>query len=93
MRRVTSPIESRSERTAENAKNAERTILSDLCDLRGFFWTSVCLIAAATLSAQAPAPKRIKRAIELLEQGQPISRTPAVIVNLPVNGNGGRRPR
>ena len=52
MRRMTLPIEPRG--------------------LRGFFWTSVCVIAAATLSAQAPKPRRINRAIDLLEQGQPI---------------------
>jgi 4-hydroxy-2-oxoheptanedioate aldolase len=71
MRRVTLRIEPRSEGTAENAKAAKQTVPGDLCDLRGFFWTLACLIAAATLSAQAPA-KRINRAVELLEQGQPI---------------------
>jgi 4-hydroxy-2-oxoheptanedioate aldolase len=37
------------------------------------FGLSLCLIAALVSAlAQAPAPKRINRAIELLEQGQPI---------------------
>jgi 4-hydroxy-2-oxoheptanedioate aldolase len=66
------PSEPRSEGTAENAKNAEQIILGDLRGLRGFFWASVCVIAVATLSAQAPKAHRINRAIELLEQGQPI---------------------
>jgi 4-hydroxy-2-oxoheptanedioate aldolase len=69
---MTLPIELRSEGTAENAKTAKRIVLGDLRGLRGSFWTSVCVIAAATLSAQAPKPHRINRAIELLQQGQPI---------------------
>jgi len=34
--------------------------------------TVALLLCAATLPAQSPSPKRINRAIELLEQGQPI---------------------
>src|SRR4051794_37603911 len=40
--------------------------------LRGFFCTSICLVVAISLSAQDAKPHRINRAIELLEQGQPI---------------------
>src|SRR5438067_421980 len=72
MRRVTLRITPRSEGTAKTAKNAERIVLGGLRGLRGFFWTSVCLLAIATLSAQPAAPHRINRAIELLAQGQPI---------------------
>src|SRR3954462_7716084 len=71
MRRVT-PTEPRSEQTAEYAKSAEQNVLPDPGDLRGVFCTVICLVAAITLSAQAPKPHRINRAIELLEQGQPI---------------------
>ena len=66
---MTLPIEPRSEGTAENAKHAERIVLGDL---RGLISTFVCMIAAATSAAQSPTPHRINRAIELLEQGQPI---------------------
>ena len=40
--------------------------------LRVFVPSWLALVVVAGLSAQAPAPKRINRAIELLEQGQPI---------------------
>ena len=33
---------------------------------------SICVILVVGAGAQAPKPKRINRAIELLEQGQPI---------------------
>src|SRR5689334_14564534 len=40
---------------------------------RSFFCVSLCvLMGTATAFAQAPKPKRINKAIELLEQGQPI---------------------
>ena len=71
MQRLT-PIDRRSEKTGENAENAQKDFLGDLCGLPGFFCTLVCLVVAITLSAQAPQPHRINRAIELLEQGQPI---------------------
>src|SRR4051794_39282712 len=51
---------------------AKPILLSELCALRGFFCTSICLVVAITLSAQDAKPHRINRAIELLEQGQPI---------------------
>src|SRR5712691_8986786 len=45
-------------------KNINRTLVCVSC--AGLF------VWAATIAAQAPKPKRINRAIELLEQGQPI---------------------
>src|SRR5258706_10756365 len=40
---------------------------------RSFFCVSLCvLMGTANAFAQAPKPKRINKAIELLEQGQPI---------------------
>src|ERR1700683_3803753 len=45
-----------------------RKIKAKLCCLT----TGFCLVLGLSLWAQAPKPKRINRAIELLEQGQPI---------------------
>jgi 4-hydroxy-2-oxoheptanedioate aldolase len=70
MRRLT--IDPRSEATAEHAEHAKTLFLCDLGGLGGCFLAFACLIAAATLSAQTAAPHRINRAIELLEQAQPI---------------------
>jgi 4-hydroxy-2-oxoheptanedioate aldolase len=53
-----------------------RRITGAGCWMRGAWCAvqgAVCLVLAmAVLSAQAPKPKRINRAIELLQQGQPI---------------------
>ena len=46
-------------------KNANRTLIC-------IFACASLFVAAGTASAQTPKPKRINRAIELLEQGQPI---------------------
>jgi 4-hydroxy-2-oxoheptanedioate aldolase len=46
-------------------KNANRTLIC-------VFACASLFVAAGTASAQTPKPKRINRAIELLEQGQPI---------------------
>src|SRR6195256_597649 len=39
---------------------------------KNLYCLALCLVVAATAFAQAPKPKRINKAIELLEQGQPI---------------------
>jgi 4-hydroxy-2-oxoheptanedioate aldolase len=53
-----------------------RRLTSADCGLRNADWAvriAVCLVmSVAVLSAQAPKAKRINRAIELLQQGQPI---------------------
>jgi 4-hydroxy-2-oxoheptanedioate aldolase len=59
------------QRTTQNSRNPQRSLFS-ACSARSALIVVSVVVCIASLVADTPKAKRINRAIELLEQGQPI---------------------